>query len=840
MKVCYLIFGILPWCTLSGQTCIDDVDNVQQTEDNFISPNRAVIVPHLSFTCNGEITNIRVRISTFSTGTNFPYIQVWRQSPTSQLYSLVDQVQIQSSHLNTQSANLEANISLTGNNRIRFLSGDVIGFYNPSDSGYVIGDIQTDGYMYYVFEGANTSSLDLNNGIMSSRRQPLIQFTLVGGQTCIADIDNVQQNSNNFISNDRTVIVPRLNFTCNGRITSIKVRVMPNNTGTNFPYIQVWRQPLPTQLYSLVDGVQIQSSHISVQSYQEANILLTGNNRMQFLSGDVIGFYNPSDSGYVIGDIRTDGYVYYVFEESNASSLDLDNGIMSSRRQPVIQFTLDIQCNYLTIPYNGEISSCSSGSTGMGYEGDTCSFTCNTGYELTGSNTRTCQSDGSWSGSDDVCRKGGQTCIDDVDNVQQTEDNFISPNRTVIVPRLNFTCNGRISNIRVRISTFSTRTNFPYIQVWRQSPTSQLYSLVDQVQIQSGHLNTQLAYLEANISLTGSNKIQFLSGDVIGFYNPSDSRYVIEDIQTDGYVYYVFEGSNASSVDLNNGIMSSRRQPLIQFTLDIQCNNLTTPSNGEIASCSSGSIGMDYEGDSCSFTCSTGYELTGSPQRTCLSDGTWSGSPMSCTIMECPSSSLPINSMLAESCSSTYQSMCDLQCEEGFLGNGDPSYVCDVLSDGSVMWMASEGGWSCERKSSSSTPLPAPTSIPTPTSTFAAGSETCDDNSSRVAAVLGSIIALLAIGLVISIAINVFLVIQRKKPRVELQEMKYTKLPVTDKFSELNEPKEPTYDVIDGAQPVNITPNPATTSGTQNVKMSPSPAYGASSTVNKAEDPAYM
>ena len=42
----------------------------------------------------------------------------------------------------------------------------------------------------------------------------------------------------------------------------------------------------------------------------------------------------------------------------------------------------------------------------MGYEGDTCSFTCNTGYELTGNDTRTCQSDGSWSGSDDVCRRG--------------------------------------------------------------------------------------------------------------------------------------------------------------------------------------------------------------------------------------------------------------------------------------------------------------------------------------------------------------------------------------------------------------------------------------------------
>ena len=50
--------------------------------------------------------------------------------------------------------------------------------------------------------------------------------------------------------------------------------------------------------------------------------------------------------------------------------------------------------------------SCSSGRVGVGYEGDTCNFTCNTGYELTGSDTRTCQSNGSWNGDDDVCRIG--------------------------------------------------------------------------------------------------------------------------------------------------------------------------------------------------------------------------------------------------------------------------------------------------------------------------------------------------------------------------------------------------------------------------------------------------
>ena len=65
---------------------------------------------------------------------------------------------------------------------------------------------------------------------------------------------------------------------------------------------------------------------------------------------------------------------------------------------------IDIRCgNSLTD--NGN-ASCTSGKVGVGYAGDTCSFTCNTGYELIGSDTRTCQSDGSWSGSDNLCIRG--------------------------------------------------------------------------------------------------------------------------------------------------------------------------------------------------------------------------------------------------------------------------------------------------------------------------------------------------------------------------------------------------------------------------------------------------
>ena len=66
---------------------------------------------------------------------------------------------------------------------------------------------------------------------------------------------------------------------------------------------------------------------------------------------------------------------------------------------------LVVNCLSLTDPNNG-IINCSLGDDNITSYEDTCSFTCDTGYELTGSDTRTCQSDGSWSGSDAICQRG--------------------------------------------------------------------------------------------------------------------------------------------------------------------------------------------------------------------------------------------------------------------------------------------------------------------------------------------------------------------------------------------------------------------------------------------------
>ena len=81
-------------------------------------------------------------------------------------------------------------------------------------------------------------------------------------------------------------------------------------------------------------------------------------------------------------------------------------------------YCLLVPCPSLPDPSNG-MMNCSLGDDEVPSSGDTCSFTCDTGYELTGSDTRTCQSDGSWSGSIAMCSRGEwffmqQCCIKSV------------------------------------------------------------------------------------------------------------------------------------------------------------------------------------------------------------------------------------------------------------------------------------------------------------------------------------------------------------------------------------------------------------------------------------------
>ena len=69
---------------------------------------------------------------------------------------------------------------------------------------------------------------------------------LLGGQTC-SDFVDIHQNGWRELGGARYGILPRLNFTCDGRITRIMARIRNRTSGdrNDYPYFQVWR-PLST------------------------------------------------------------------------------------------------------------------------------------------------------------------------------------------------------------------------------------------------------------------------------------------------------------------------------------------------------------------------------------------------------------------------------------------------------------------------------------------------------------------------------------------------------------------------------------------------------------------
>ena len=157
-------------------------------------------------------------------------------------------------------------------------------------------------------------------------------------------------------------------------------------------------------------------------------------------------------------------------------------------------------------------------------------------------------------------------------NVNQLGQESISSGRQVIVPSARFNCNGRITNIVVSVLTQPFGDNFPLFQVWHPtSPNSSTYNKTDEVQLPAGDfvpVGAGRSYHSASLSLNSNSQIGFQSGDVIGYYQPTDPRWLIRSIRTSGYTSYSNTVTNPStSIDTNNvDNIEANRQPLIEVT----------------------------------------------------------------------------------------------------------------------------------------------------------------------------------------------------------------------------------------------------------------------------------
>ena len=91
------------------------------------------------------------------------------------------------------------------------------------------------------------------------------------------------------------------------------------------------------------------------------------------------------------------------------------------------------------------------------------------------------------------------------------------------------------------------------------------------------------------------------------------------------------------------------------------CPSIGDPIYGSI-SCPEGQT----FGASCFFNCNWGYEIIGVDVVQCLSNQQWNDTLPFCTPKTCPQLLPPNNTILVEPCYTTFNSTCQLFCDDGY------------------------------------------------------------------------------------------------------------------------------------------------------------------------------
>jgi len=157
---------------------------------------------------------------------------------------------------------------------------------------------------------------------------------------------NAQQRGTDTSLTRSQVIIPEYNFSCNGRITGYLISLNRNFFGAqDYPSVQVWH-PTSSTVYTRVDTeCPLTDSDISEMTdsgdeYYLGNVSCTGNNSIEFQSGDVIGYHQ----GFIrhrMRNIRPTGYTSLRIEDNNPLNTfdtnDVSNGNTFANIQPLIQ-----------------------------------------------------------------------------------------------------------------------------------------------------------------------------------------------------------------------------------------------------------------------------------------------------------------------------------------------------------------------------------------------------------------------------------------------------------------------------------------------------------------------
>ncbi|XP_030834420.1 sushi, von Willebrand factor type A, EGF and pentraxin domain-containing protein 1-like [Strongylocentrotus purpuratus] len=335
--------------------------------------------------------------------------------------------------------------------------------------------------------------------------------------------------------------------------------------------------------------------------------------------------------------------------------------------------------------------------------GDTIDYSCQDGYQLTGSAENTCGPDGSWANEAPACRISGTLCDPQLNDVMTSQHSCIKASQLLVQDTMTWddanatcqdlgstvpdgSCTGRISNdalvlldYRHKCYRFST-----VIVTWstaRDTCTTEGGSLVEVI---DGSLQTFLTQQAMNIEENfGIEANWWIGGYDDG--SATDRAWFWMDNTRATYMSWnsgqptkttkrCVEVNSDMNHNWNDRGCNSRRQAMCQIGI-AACGDPGAPSHGTR---SPGDRSTFLDGAVIQFSCDPGYELEGATEITCQPDGSWDGVKPLCAVISCGDQPPAVLKALITDISHIFRGTAVYTCNEGSGASGNPLSHCQA------------------------------------------------------------------------------------------------------------------------------------------------------------------
>jgi len=290
-----------------------------------------------------------------------------------------------------------------------------------------------------------------------------------------------------------------------------------------------------------------------------------------------------------------------------------------------------LTCPALTNPSNGSVSAPTRN------RGDAAVYSCDTGYRLTGSKTRTCQADGTWNLTDPTCT------IVDCGALTDPANGSVSASPTTYGSTGTYTCQTGFGLVGTSPRTCQADGTWSDAaptcnQSYCPTPPSPTHGTVTTTATTVGSTGTYACSAGYTLSGTATTTCQsdrtwsatLPTCTAVDCGKPLGTAYVSVSAPITTYgstaTYSCAPGyslnSPATVTCQANGVWSGT----VPLCNPVDCGPIATPDNGTV------SVTLTTYGSIATYACKAGYASTDPLIRTCQADGTWSSVLPTCTV----------------------------------------------------------------------------------------------------------------------------------------------------------------------------------------------------------------